>query len=79
MIDPAETLPIALHDVTPLPIDSDLEYKIDGEITSLWSAHVEGKLTTRHTNLQLKELRRRLGERLSAMKLILVRSGRAGG
>jgi hypothetical protein len=78
MINSAENSSIALSDSMPLPIDIELESKIDGEIASLWSAHAASVATTQRTKLELVELRRQLGERLSEMKRLLVCTGRGG-
>jgi hypothetical protein len=79
LINTVENSTIALSDAISLPIDAELEAKVTGEITSLWSAHAEGKATSQRTKLELAELRSRLGERLSQMKSLLVCSGRGGG
>lgn len=79
MIESAENLAIALHAATPMPFDAEAESNIDREIASLWSAHTAGKEITQRTKVELSELRRRLGQRLSEMKRILVCTGRGGG
>jgi hypothetical protein len=78
MIESAEDLPVTLSNDAPLPTNDEIESKIDGEISTLWTAHQAGKFTVQRTTSELKDLRRSLGERLSSMKDILARSGRAG-
>ena len=78
VIEHLEDQQVGLDADVPLPSDADVESKIDGEIVSLWSAHQAGKATVLRTKSELKDLRRSLGERLSSMKGILARSGRAG-
>jgi|HubBroStandDraft_1064217.scaffolds.fasta_scaffold967656_1 hypothetical protein len=79
MIESTEDLSTALSDRLPLPIDAELESKINLEITSLWSAPIAGKASTQRTKVELGELRRQPGERLREMKSLLVCSGRGGG
>ena len=79
MSEMPEDLPVALPNDVPRPADSEIESKIDEAIASLWSTHQEFKGSAKQTTLKLQELRRQLGERLWAMKCVLVRSGRAGG
>src|ERR1017187_2898401 len=78
MIESAEDRPVALSSDVPLPTDEEIESKIDGEIATLWTAHQTCKFAVQRTTLELKDLRRNLGERLWSMKCILARSGRAG-
>jgi hypothetical protein len=78
MIEQLEDQQVEMPADVPLPSDADVESKIDGEITSLWTAHQAGKATVLRTKSELADLRRSLGERLWSMKCILACSGRAG-
>src|ERR1019366_2774868 len=78
MIEQLEDQQVEMPADVPLPSDADVESKIDGEITSLWTAHQAGKATVLRTKSELADLRRSLGERLSSMKRILACSGREG-
>lgn len=70
---------VAMSADVPLPIDVETESTIDQAIVSLWSADRNTKGTAKQAKLTLQDIRLHLGERLWAMKSILVRSGRAGG
>ncbi len=58
--------------------DRESEKRLSGEITTLWSAHQDGKASAKRTRAELKTLRRDLGERLHTMKNLLARAGRGG-
>jgi len=58
--------------------DRESESKLSIEITTLWSAHQDGKATAKRTRADLQKLRRDLGERLHNMKTLLARTGRGG-
>jgi len=59
--------------------DDEVEAKLSAEIAVLYGNQRAGKATVRRTRVELKALRQQLGERLFAMKAILVGSGRGGG
>ena len=74
-----ELQPVAVSNIVPLPSDAEIEARIDGEITTLWSAHQAGRATTKRTKLELEATRHDLGDRLWQMKSLLVCAGRLGG
>jgi hypothetical protein len=78
MTEMPEDLSVALSNDVPMAAETDSESMIDEAIASLWTAHQEFKGSAKQTKLKLQELRRQLGERLWAMKCVLVCSGRAG-
>ena len=61
MNETVEDQAIAASNDVPLPVDAEIESKIDGEITSLWNAHQTCKFAVQRTTLELKDLRRSLG------------------
>jgi hypothetical protein len=58
---------------------TEFEAKLSREIAELWGVHSASKDDVRRTRSQLKAHRRDLGERLHALKSILVHTGRGGG
>ncbi len=71
--DTMKTTEFLAADFTPETMESQTE--LGEAITSLWSAHVNAKNTVRATNEELRALRAKLGEQLSAMKQILAKPG----
>src|SRR5580704_5185777 len=63
---------------TDFTTETDSQNELGEAITSLWSAHLNAKKTVRATNEELRALRAKLGEQLSAMKQILAKPGRGG-
>lgn len=62
----------------PILSESETEVKLTGEIKELWSAHQQNKSHMRLTKAELQGIRFVLGEKLYAVKTLLVQCGRGG-
>jgi hypothetical protein len=70
---------VLAHGIQADPSTTQIEAKLSREIAELWGVHSDSTAAVRRTRAQLKVLRSDLGERLYAMKSILVGTGRGGG
>lgn len=75
-----ETQPKAdvIAEAKTLTIQPEEETRLTAEIDSLWLAHNEANALRRHTAAELRAIKLKLGERLSAVKRLLSRPGRGG-
>jgi|HubBroStandDraft_1064217.scaffolds.fasta_scaffold46702_1 hypothetical protein len=76
MIDAINTIESVSTEFSPAT--GGLQIERGDEIASLWSAHQNAKNVARATNEELRVLRANLGQQLSEMKKLLVKSGRSG-
>jgi hypothetical protein len=60
------------------PDDGEVETLLAAEINTLWSDHVRLSADRKVTSKELRQIRARLAERLSAMKSLLSHPGRSG-